>query len=110
MWPIEEERDMLVTFKTKYYSDITMFGDIAHTFLKIMGHSGAVPGAILAADVPAALQRLSKAIENEPSAPPAPTETDEDDEEPLVSLRHRALPLIELLKSAAASASNVMWE
>jgi hypothetical protein len=29
-----------------------MFGDVALAKLKIMGHSAAVPGAILAADVP----------------------------------------------------------
>lgn len=106
---------MLVTFKTQYYSNITLFGNIALTFLKIMGHSGTVPGAIRAEDVPAALQKLSKAVEDEPSpselTPPQSTTNDEDDDnEPVVSLRHRALPLIELLQSAVESESNVMWE
>jgi hypothetical protein len=45
---------MLVTSTTKTYADITMFGDIALTLLKKMGHSANVPGAILAADIPAA--------------------------------------------------------
>ncbi|SDY15569.1 DUF1840 family protein [Nitrosomonas sp. Nm58] len=30
---------MLVTFTTDTYADITMFGDVAHTMLKMMGHS-----------------------------------------------------------------------
>lgn len=105
---------MLVTFKTKYYSNITLFGNIALIFIKIMGHGGTVPGAIRAEDVPAALQRLTKAVEDEPTPSPlSPTENttdDEDDNEPVVSLRHRALPLIELLQSAVESESNVMWE
>lgn len=50
---------MSVTFTTRAYADITMFGDVALTLLKMMGHSGTVPSAILAADVPAALSRLA---------------------------------------------------
>jgi len=35
----------------------------------MMGHSGTVPGAILAEDVPAALDRLKRAIETEQALP-----------------------------------------
>ena len=42
---------MLVTFSTDTYPNITLFGDVALTLLKMMGHSTTVPGAILAADV-----------------------------------------------------------
>ena len=45
---------MLVTFKTEAYASITMFGDVAVALIKLMGHSGTVPGAVLAEDVPAA--------------------------------------------------------
>ena len=54
---------MLVTFTSKAYADITMFGDVALGMLRMMGHSETVPGAILAEDVPAALDRLKRAIE-----------------------------------------------
>ena len=110
---------MLVTFKSDTYSNITLFGNIALTFLKIMGHSGAVPGAIRAEDVPAALKRLTKAVDDEPAASPITTTNgtvkDDDDDynednEPMVSLRNRALPLLELLRAAVESESNVMWE
>lgn len=50
---------MLVTFSTKVYADITMFGDIALVMLKMMGHSGTVPSAIRAEDVPVALLRAA---------------------------------------------------
>jgi hypothetical protein len=56
---------MLVTFTTDAYADITMFGDVVHTMLKMRGHSVTVPGAILAADVPEALRRLTTAVEAE---------------------------------------------
>lgn len=35
---------MLVTFRTKAWSNITLFGDVAITLLKMAGHSGTVPG------------------------------------------------------------------
>jgi hypothetical protein len=99
---------MLVTFTTDAYADITMFGDVALAMLKMMGHSGTVPGAILAEDVPAALSRLRAAIDAEKASSP-PVE-DKDADEPVVSMAHRALPLIELLAAAAKAESNVMWK
>ena len=96
---------MLVTFTTKTNPDITMFGDVALTMLKMMGHNNKVPGAILAADVPVALTRLKAAIEAEKDLPPA---DDTDDEEPVVSMTHRALPLIALLEAAIKAEANVM--
>lgn len=98
---------MLVTFTTDAYADITMFGDVALALLKMMGHSGTVPGAILAEDIPLALDRLKAAIAKETAPPPA---DDKDDDEPVVSMAHRALPLINLLAAAAKAESNVMWK
>ena len=99
---------MLVTFTTNAYADITLFGEVALAMLKMMGHSATVPGAILAEDVPAALSRLTAAIDAEKATPP-PVE-DKDADEPAVSMAHRALPLIELLAAAAKAESNVMWK
>jgi len=101
---------MLVTFTTKAYADITMFGDVAVAMLKMMGHSGTVPSAILAADVPAALNRLTTAIEAQKGKPPAEHEArDKDADEPPVSMATRALPLIELLAAATKAEEDVMW-
>ena len=98
---------MLVTFTTSAYADITMFGDVALAMLKMMGHSAAVPGAIVAEDVPAALSRLTAAIEAEKASQPV---EDKDADESVVSLSHRALPLIELLAAAAKAKTYVMWK
>lgn len=98
---------MLVTFTTKAYADITMFGDVALTLLKMMGHSATVPSAILAADVPAALSRLTAAIDAEKAPPPT---ADKDADEPVVSMAHRGLPLINLLAAAAKEGCDVMWK
>lgn len=105
---------MLVTFHTQAYADILMFGDIAVQLLKLMGHSGTVPGALVAEDVPEALDRLKKAIAAQPEAVPEkekkyPDDKDEEPEPP-VSLAHRALPLIELLTAAAKARCDVLWD
>ena len=98
---------MLVTFTTDAYADITMFGDIALKMLKLMGHSATVPGAILAEDVPAALDWLTIAINAEP---PPPQVQGKDEDEQVVSMAHRGLPLINLLTAAVKSNCNVMWK
>ena len=99
---------MLVTFRTDAHAGITMYGDIAKQMLKMMGHSGTIPGAILAEDVPAALQKLSSAMEavNEPTIETGKNTWDNQ----RVSMHSRATPLIELLEAAAAEQCNVMWE
>jgi hypothetical protein len=95
---------MLVTFTTKAYADITMFGEVAVALLKLTGHSGTVPSAILAEDVPAALERLTTAIN---AGKGAQTTGDKDD---AVSMAHRALPLINLFTAAAKENCDIMWK
>ncbi|MBT0015698.1 DUF1840 domain-containing protein [Vibrio alginolyticus] len=104
---------MLITFRCRSHSNVTMFGDIALDMLKMMGHSGTVPGSISAQDVPDALSRLTSALSAKNAAEePPPTDVDEEEEqaEPAVSLGRRAFPLIELLKSAIKEECEVMWD
>lgn len=98
---------MLVTFSTKYHADIIMFGDIGLSMLKMMGHSGTVPGAILADDVAASKQKLTAALDSHPEVA---IQNIDDNEEPVISLSNRALPLVELLDSAIKYSSDVMWK
>ncbi|UUM32502.1 DUF1840 domain-containing protein [Vibrio japonicus] len=106
---------MLITFRSKSHN-VTMFGDVALKILSMMGHSGAVPGAILAKDVPQALDQLNSAIELEKmKAKPVEPEDDNDDEydeyvDPPVSIVNRALPILELLNTAVRDECNVMWD
>jgi hypothetical protein len=102
---------MLVTFRTEAWSNISMFGDVAITLLKMAGHSGTVPGALRAPDVAEALQRLETALADgvivEPPQPAPPADTDE----PVpVRIALRAYPLLQLLAAAAAQERDVMWE
>lgn len=100
---------MLVRFDSPA-GGFSMFGDIAVTLLKMMGHSGTVPGAILAQDIPPALQRLKAAVAAAPEPQVDQSSADREDSEPPVSLRQRAFPLVELLERAARTGSDVLWD
>jgi hypothetical protein len=107
----QEVAIMLVTFSCPVYANITMFGDVAIRLIKMMGHSGTVPSALLAKDVQAALDHLKTAIKADQQQTPEPeTAEDEERDEPAVSLSNRALPLIELLDAAAKADCDVMWD
>ena len=109
---------MIVKFSTRVGA-LTMHGDAAVALLRAMGHSGTVPGAILAQDLPDALAQLRGALAELASQPaPAPTPPpssggDEDDElerEPPVTLRMRAVPFLDMVETAIARGSDLMWE
>ncbi len=106
-----EGLNVLVTFKTNSYADITLFGDAAVALLKLMGQSGNVPGAILANDVAEALQSLQKSLSEEDTDDGQPTyDNNDDDESNRIALSTRAIPVLELLEAAINSNDNVVWE
>ena len=90
-----------------------MFGDVAIELLKMAGHSGTMPGALLAADIPSALACLNQALaaavlEKAGTQGARPGEKDADDPPP-VGIELRAYPLIQLLSAAAQQGCDVMW-
>lgn len=91
-----------------------MFGDVALLLLQMMGHSGTVPSALPAGDIPAALALLKKALlatatqaEERQGSRPA---SDNRDTEPPVGLQQRAQPLIQLLSASALQGCDVTWD
>jgi hypothetical protein len=100
---------MLVKFDSEAGS-FSMDGTIAAQLLRAMGHSGTVPSAILAKDIPAALARLKSAVAATPAAKASADSDDKDQKEVQVSLRQRAFPLIDLLTRAAEKGAEVMWK
>ena len=106
---------MLIIFSSNATGDITMFGDVAERMLELMGHSGTIPSAIAAKDVPAVLERLKAAIEAQNNEGQDDDNMDvgadnEDDEDELkVSVAGRAFPLIQMLSRAADENCSVMW-
>lgn len=100
---------MLVRFRSDA-GDLLMFGDVAVTLLKMMGQTGDLPGAILASDIPAALDRLQGAVGSQRNAPSPAGEGTRDERDPPVSLRQRAFPLIDLLQRAIKKNVDVIWQ
>ena len=101
---------MLVTFHSEAYADITMFGDVAVNLLKLMGLSGEVPSAIGAEDIPRAVTRLREALARQETVPSKKAGKDDGEDEREVSLDHRALPLLDLMRASAAAKCSVMWD
>lgn len=99
---------MLVTFKTKSYANIVMFGDVGTKMLEMMDYGTSIPGAIIPEDVSHALGNLRQRLESvEKTTEPS---DDADEDQPAVSLYTRALPLIDLLQSAIDDQNHVRWE
>lgn len=105
---------MLITFSCKAHASVTMFGEIGLQFIKMLGHSGAIPGAIDASEVPQALNNLRTALEVEQKQPVEQNDADDDNEDEVVeapvNIGSRAFPLVELLKAAIKEECEVMWE
>ena len=107
---------MIVQFDTDA-GRLSMHGEPAVELLKLMGHSGTVPGAIPASDLPAALERLRAGLELSGDTAPVtgePEASGDADEEaeraPPVSLNTRAVPLLEMLDTAVKGKSGLMWD
>jgi len=96
---------MLVTFHTDAYENITYFADVAKRLLSLMGHSGAIPGAIKAENLPEALEKLQSGLGTEKKVV-----ENEEDGEPQISLAKRAVPLISLLQAAIKKDKDVLWD
>ena len=114
---------MLVQFKSPATETIRMFGNDAVQLLKLMGATGRVPGGLSEEDVPAAAQRLESAVEelkartnaDTPARPADNEDSAADEDKDLhrsapIPLETRAVPLLSVLKRAAAAKAAITWE
>jgi len=107
----------LVVFRSKAAGEIYMFPETVQRIFEILGRDVAPRGVITVADLDACLQRLVDAVAQEKSgrqAPGAAASSDDDDAaqpagERAVSLGQRAYPLIEMLRAAIRTRSDVTW-
>ena len=101
---------MLVRFDSDA-GTLTMFGEVAVQLLKAMGHTGAVPSAMLPEDIPAAIERLkaAAAVQADTASNEGAQAAGGDENELPVSIKQRAFPLIELLERAAKRKCEVLW-
>ncbi|OBP17118.1 hypothetical protein A5320_20775 [Rheinheimera sp. SA_1] len=99
---------MIVTFHSKDYYPITMFGEAALQLIEKMGCTPKVPGAIYAEDVPQALWQLQQNLEDLPQDLTATVAAEAAEAQ--VSLHTRAVPLLEMLRGAAKKQHNISWD
>jgi hypothetical protein len=99
---------MLIRFHSKAGSFIIQ-RDIGTALLRLMGMSGEVPAAVLAKDVPRALERLRQGVAAGKSAEEDPS-TDKEGAGNRVGLATRAFPLVQLLEAAGKRNCDVIWE
>jgi hypothetical protein len=109
---------MLVKFSSRH-GQLLMLGESAVSLVKLGGHSGTVPSAVLARDLPAFLARLRAGLEvhgdelSPAPSPVTPSDKDREEDEPRerpISLRLRAVPLLDMIETAIKRESDLMWE
>lgn len=100
---------MLIRFESDIAGQFIMMGDVALPLLRMMGMSGNEQGAVSGADLLTALATLEEALRRVP-APRAGADEEDEDQEPPIALQRRALPLLEMLRRAAADEGYVMWQ
>jgi hypothetical protein len=96
---------MLVTFHSDAYENITYFGDVAKELLRLMGHSGTIPGAIKSKDLPEALSHLQNGL-----AKASSSDQEDDEGEVEIGLAKRAIPLVNLLRASIKDDCDVLWD
>lgn len=101
---------MLVTFSSKVHHDVVMFGDVALALLRAMGFGDRVPGIARAQDLARARAALEQYLERAERPADEDEEDGDEEERPPVSLRNRALPLLDMLETAEKEQADVQWE
>jgi hypothetical protein len=109
---------MLVKFSTRF-GQLVMQGEPAVALIRLGGHSGTVPSAVLLADLPGFVAKLRAGLELQgdqvsPLPPVKEPGVDwEDEKEPReqpIKLRLRAVPLLDMLDTAIRQQSDLLWE
>jgi hypothetical protein len=102
---------MLIRFHSKAGS-LTMLGDNANTVLRLMGATGDVPGALVAKDLPRAIENLKRglAVQTKNQPPEPSTDGGDSEDRDQVALSARGYPLVQLLEATLKSNSDVIWE
>lgn len=106
---------MLVRFVSSETGEVLMYADVAKVLLEAIGKETTARGAFLTEQMLPAAQALRDAVRRSEALQPPEDEEDEDEKkkkEPIVGLRQRAWPLIDMLERTAVSGpkANIVWE
>ena len=99
----------LVKFESEA-GDIIMISDYADQILKMIGHSGVVPSALLPTEIEPAIKSLEIGLAHKELANVKTQESQHHKKNNIPSLRTRAYPFRELLKRARDKQCGVTWK
>ncbi len=106
---------MIYEFKSLATGTIVMTQDNAEKLLKVIDKQPGATGIITVDQMPAAIAALQNDFPTETAAETESTDPADNDEEsdgdsqPVVSLRQRALPLIEMMQTAHKAGKDITW-
>ena len=115
---------MLFRFKSKVTGDLLLLDPHGRRILKVMGKADEAQGIIQTKDMPGCILALEKAIEEEArqlaesnqnaDATPAGLKPDQEGEDPDkssqgVSFKHRALPMLNMLRACQKAEVPIVW-
>ena len=99
---------MLFEFKSKATGNLIMTDEVGRQALGVIGKTASSAGIITLAEMPAALQALKQAVGVSKSSGQG-AGRDESDEEPVVPLASRLLPLIEMIERSHKGGEDIIW-
>lgn len=105
---------MLYKFKSKSAGDVIMLGPQGDQLLALLGKPAAATGIFECADMPQAIETLTRAVLDDEAAR-AQAEADARAEGQTlppaagVSLRQRVWPLIDMMKRSIAEGHDIVW-
>ncbi len=107
---------MLITFTSKAYPDVVMFGDVATRLLHAMGQREQPPGILRGEEIKVAAERLraylnatSKDSTTEDEGKDKPDDKRKEQQRNRVGLRTRALPLLDMMDVSYNKDVDVIW-
>ncbi len=102
---------MIYKFKSKSAGDVIMMKANGDEVLGIIGKSAGAQGIIEAADMPAAIAAIERAVveDDELRRQAAEKGGPEGKPGPGVTLRQRVWPLVEMMKRSHAEGNDIVW-
>ncbi len=101
-------------FKSKACGDVILLQTHGKQLLDIIGKDGADKGIVTVAQMPAAIDALQAAVDREAAARAQAVADAQSRHEPEpkfdpITLKHRALPFIDMLRRSHAEQADITW-
>lgn len=104
---------MTYLFKSRATGDVLMMQPTGEMLLRIIGKTPTATGIIEPDELPSAIAALEAALDEEavrePKTGPLTEQAPDTWRDEAVSLRQRAWPLLEMMRSSSAAGQEIVW-